>query len=868
MPDPGRSARHSRDSADPVRWARAHDIFNAALERPVEERGPFVDAACGDDEGLRDEVSSLLASDLQAGDFIERPAVSMLAGAEGWTFTPRFAPGNAVGRYEILAFLGAGGIGEVYRARDTRLGRQVALKLVTDPDDRQAGPRLLAEAQHASILSHPNICDVYEVEDGSDLPFIVLELVEGPTLHDVLKERRPSIAEAAQWAKEIAGALDHAHRRGIIHRDLKSANVALSPDGTVKVLDFGLSRRFATPDGTLANAAAILADASVAGTLTHIAPEVLRGEPPDARIDLWALGVMLYEMTSGELPFKKATALQTVEAILEAPPQALPATVPAELQRLIARCLEKDPSSRIGTAAELRAGLEALRLDDAGTPVRTGIGRRPRVAVALALAALVGSLYGGWLLLSPPSVPVLAVLPLENVREDATEPFFANGVTEALIAELGRIDGIRVIAPDTSIRTSTAAGAGRDMAHKAGADHVLEGSVERTADRIRLSARLVEAASGREIWSQEYQRDAREIQALQATVAKAVAQAVDIEITADDARRFAAVRAVAPDVYEAYLKGRYYWNQRTRASIRTAIGHFEAALALDPTYAPAYAALADCYNQLGTVMVGGGPPREWRPKAAEAAIKALQIDADLAEAHATLGYVRHYDWEWAEAESSFKRAIALNPSYALARIWYANYLCSRLRFDEAVREVMIARSLDPLSLIVSTNVGWVLQMARRNDEAIVELERALALDPTYLQAHMRLAASYIHAGRFDAAIEENQAIARLSNGSAASLVGLEHTKMLAGRPHEFERRFSELLAGLPEAYVSPGALANTYFGAGRIDEGFIWLDRAYRERTNNIAYLAAEPVYDRVREDPRFKALLRAIGLLRGPGGP
>jgi tetratricopeptide (TPR) repeat protein len=406
------------------------------------------------------------------------------------------------------------------------------------------------------------------------------------------------------------------------------------------------------------------------------------------------------------------------------------------------------------------------------------------------------------------------------------------------------------------------------MAHKAGADHVLEGSVERTADRIRLSARLVEAASGREIWSQEYQRDAREIQALQATVAKAVAQAVDIEITADDARRFAAVRAVAPDVYEAYLKGRYYWNQRTRASIRTAIGHFEAALALDPTYAPAYAALADCYNQLGTVMVGGGPPREWRPKAAEAAIKALQIDADLAEAHATLGYVRHYDWEWAEAESSFKRAIALNPSYALARIWYANYLCSRLRFDEAVREVMIARSLDPLSLIVSTNVGWVLQMARRNDEAIVELERALALDPTYLQAHMRLAASYIHAGRFDAAIEENQAIARLSNGSAASLVGLEHTKMLAGRPHEFERRFSELLAGLPEAYVSPGALANTYFGAGRIDEGFIWLDRAYRERTNNIAYLAAEPVYDRVREDPRFKALLRAIGLLRGPGGP
>ena len=862
MSETGSSPGRGGDSADPVRWARAHDVFHAALERPAGQRPAFVDVACGDDGALREEVASLLLSDSQAGEFIEQPAAAMMAGTEGLAFTPRFAPGQVLGRYEIVEFIGAGGISEVYRARDTRLGRDVALKLVTDPGDHLAGPRLLVEAQHASSLNHPNICAVYEAEDGSGLPFIVLEFVEGASLHDVMQERRPSIPEALQWASAIAGALDHAHRRGIIHRDLKSANVALSSDGTVKVLDFGLSRRIVAQDGTPQGPAAILADASVAGTLTHIAPEILRGDPLDERVDLWALGVMLYEMTSGVLPFKRATPFQTADAILESTPEALPTSVPRALQRLIERCLAKDPASRFATAGELRDALDALRLELGSTADVARTPRRRRLAMALASAVAVVALYGGWRVLTPfPSAPLLAVLPLENASGSSTQTFFADGVTEALIAELGRIDGLRVISPGTSMRPGTSSTAGRAIARDAGAHHLVEGSVASVAGRVRLSARLIDAASGRVIWSEDYQRDAREIQALEATVAKAIAQAAEIEITTDDARHVAAVRAVAPDVYEAYLKGRYYWNRRTPGSIRTAIGYFDIAIALDPTYAPAHAALADCYNQLATVMVGGGSPREWRPKATEAAIRALQIDADLAEAHATLGYVRHYDWEWAEAERSFRRAIALNPSYALARIWYANFLCSRRRFDEAVREVMIARSLDPLSLIVNTNVGWVFYRARRNEEAIEEFRRALALDPTYLQAHMRLADSYVYAGRFDDALGESETVARLSSSSPASLVWLEQTRMLARRPHQLERRLSELIAALPETYASPGLIANAYFSAGRIDEGFAWLDRAYRERTNNIAYLAVEPVYDRVREDSRFKTLLRAVGL-------
>jgi TolB-like protein/Tfp pilus assembly protein PilF len=849
---------HRSGSADPARWGQARELFHAALDVAPANRAAYLDAACGADEGLRAEVASLLASDQEAGDFIEHPAATLLSAAQGRAFAPRFELGAQVGRFEILEFLGAGGISEVYRARDSRLGRTVALKFVADPEDREAGARLLVEAQHASILNHPNICAVHEAENDAELPFIVLELIEGPTLSDVLKKRRPSIREVIQWGKEVAAALDHAHQSGVIHRDLKAANVAVSPDGTVKVLDFGLSRH-TTSDGSAQSPAAILTNASVAGTLTHIAPEVLRGAPVDHRVDLWAFGVMLYQLTSGELPFKMATAFDTANAILEATPDPLPAMIPAELRRVIERCLAKDPELRVGTAAELRKALNAVPLDRVG-PWR-GVGRQTAVA-ALASAIAIGGWFGWQQIATPVTrTPVLAVLPFENSSGDTTQAFFADGVTEELIGALGRIDGVRVIAAGTSMRYRNAARPMRDLARTDGADRLLEGSVARVGEDITLSARLVEASTGRVVWSEDYQRNAHQVQALQATIASAVATAVRVELNADDAKRFATVRAVAPEVYEAYLKGRFYWNQRTADSLRTAVHHFESAIALDPSYAPAYASLADCYNLLGTVMVAGGSPKEWRPKAMGAAVKALQIDGELGEAHATLGYVRHYDWQWAEAENSFRRAIALNPNYALGRIWYANFLCSLRRFDEAVAHVLVARDLDPLSLIVSTNVGWVFHRARRHQEAIAEYKRGLSLDPTYLQAHMRLTDSYLAVGRFDDAIDESETVARLSNRSPADVMLLERTKFLAGHPNEFQRRLDELIAQSSKGYASPAAIANAYFAVGRNDEGFVWLERSYRERTNNIVYLAVEPVYDGVRDDPRFKRMLQGIGL-------
>ncbi len=489
-------------------WRRRKDLFLAALELPPGQRDAFLAAACGADHGLRDEVASLLASDAQAGSFMEGPAAALIAAGPVRPFTPRLAPGAVLGRYEILEFLGAGGIGEVYKARDTRLDRTVAIKFVSDPGDADAGRRLLAEAQHASRLSHPHICGVHEVEDVDGLPFIVLEFIEGDTLREVIRRSPPSSADVIRWGMQIAAALDHAHRRGVIHRDLKASNVALRPDGQVKVLDFGLSRRV-DPAAASTSPAAILSDASVAGTLTHIAPEVLHGQPVDARSDLWALGVMLYEMVCGVVPFTGTTPFETANAILHDAPRPLPSKVGPGLRRVIDRCLVKDPSGRFQSAAELRDALDAVSgVTRAQTAPWTTWSRTARrtAAGALVVAVAGGAYLSGVLPPAPADAPppVLAVLPFNDTSTGASQPFFASGLTEGLIAELGRIDSLRVISAATTMRYQNRPGAVPEMVRETGATLVLRGSVSRAADGVRIAAELLEAGTGRMIWSEVY----------------------------------------------------------------------------------------------------------------------------------------------------------------------------------------------------------------------------------------------------------------------------------------------------------------------------------------------------------------------------
>ena len=777
---------------DPASWHRVKALFLEALEHPDPERTAFVQRSCGADTELRDEILSLLASEKAASGFGETPAAGLLGmGAPTDRSGSRLQPGTRLGVYEVSGFLSAGGMGEVYRARHTVLGRTVAIKTLNPSlADPAARRRLIREARHAAVLSHANICTIYEVGETDGKPFIVMALVAGQSLNDVVHTRLPTLDQALDYGVQIADALDHAHRQGIVHRDLKSSNVVLDTSGRPIVLDFGLAKRLPEGDAAAPADSTVTGQGALAGTLSHMAPEVLLGGSADVRSDVWSLGVLLYELTTGTLPFTGRTPFETSSAILNDPLHPMPRAVPLAVRLVIERCLVKDPDSRYQRAADVRAALDAIRRRHAWPLVGRLLVRARRrtlyvsaaAAVLVVLAASVGP--GAWRRLAgAPNarIATLAIMPLENATDDSAFNYYAAGLTEGLIAQLGEATGVRVISPTSAAHVAHTTDTLAQVAQRLGADAVVSGRLRRAGDRVAVDARLIERAGGRVLWSDTFERTADQTLALQADVVRALAAAVRLAVRPGAADRLAMVRAVSPQAYEAYLKGRYEWNRRTQASLQRALAHFKAAIALDPTYAPAYAALADCYNQFGTVLVGTGSPREYRPLAAAAAIRALQIDPYSAEAHAALGYAQHYDLRWADAERELRRAIELNPSYAMAHVWYANLLMSRRRMDEALAEVQLARALDPFSLIVNANVGWVLAYAGRPEEAIGHLRWTLGLDSTYVQARVRLVGALMAAGRYVEAHDEAERLVRLTHRAPAMVMALASADVKLGR---------------------------------------------------------------------------------------
>ena len=851
------------------RWARVKRVFLDALDVPEPERRAFVAAACADDQEIALEVESLLESDRSAGSFCETPAAALLRpGPFTQSAMIRLEPGTQLGGYEITAFVGAGGMGEVYRAHDSRLGRDVAIKTIpSEGAHSTAALRLIKEARHVSSLKHPNICTIHEIGETGGSPFIVMELVDGRTLSEIQKEGTPSIADALAYGVQIADALDHAHGRGIAHRDLKSSNVVIDRAGRAIVLDFGLAKRLPQTGQTSESATA--SEHGPAGTLTHMAPEVLLGGRGDARSDIWSLGVLLFQLVNGELPFSGRTAFETSSAILGEPPKPMARSVPRAVRLVIERCLARDPNDRFQRASDVRAALDAI-LARRTWRVAAGLmmpsrRRSLQIAALVALVAVAGfaavvqlqNRAGGAL---TPSIATLAVLPLENATANGGEDFYASGVTDALIAQLGAAGDLRVISRASATRASaggkTTSAIGRDL----GADAIVRGTFRRSADRVRLDLRLLDTARGEVLWSDTFERSSRDVLVLQADAVRALATGVRTALRPGARERLTMVPVIRPEVYEAYLKGRYEWNRRTEASLQLAIQHFTRATDLDATYAPAHAALADCYNQLGTVMVGTGSPREYRPRAASAAVKALQIDPASSEAHAALGYVRHYQWQWAEAETAFLRAIDLNPSNALARLWYANLLMSRRRFDEALRQAYAARDLDPFSLIVNTNIGWILTFAGQREAAIEHLSRTIALDPTYPQARWRLADALALSGRYDEAIVQLETALPGVNRSTSTISMIGTVYARAGRRDEARAILRELLTAARHRYVPAHQVAGLYRALGDDEATLDWMERSHGEGSNAVAYMAVEPWNAGLHAHPRFQALLRRTG--------
>ncbi len=848
----------------PDQWELVKRLFHDALARPAEQRHGWLAQACDGDTEVAAEVERLVAAHLAAGSFIQTPVADLHGDPR--ERARRARSGSWMGQYRLDALVGIGGMGEVYQALDSSLGRTVAIKIVGH-DEAASHERLRREARHASGLNHPNICTIHHVADSDGQPFIVMEFVEGRSLGDTIPPRGLPIATAVTYADQILDALAHAHAHGLVHRDLKSANVMIRPDGRVKLLDFGLARRVEAAAATPGPLSAGSTDRSaMGGTLPYMAPEMLRGQPADARTDLWAFGVLLYEMVTGHLPFARRTDVDLSSAILNDPPASFPPNVPASLRALILCCLEKDPADRYQDAAQVKVDLRVVGETDDRRPGRL----RWRSAKALTLAAtvlLAVAAISGWrwrqaaaAATPAPRIHALAVLPLENLSPDRSQDYFADGMTEELITELGRTPGLRVISRTTAMRYRGANKSLSEVAKELKVDGLVEGSVVHEGNTVRVAARLFDS-SDEQLWTGTFERPFRDVLVLRRELVRAIVHRVgSTSATADDGS--VPVRSVDPDVYEAYLKGRYYWNKRTPESLATAVEQFRAATAADPTYAPAYVGLADCYNQMGTVMVAQASPARMRPLAVAAAIAALQIDSTLGEAHAALAYTRHYDWQWEAAGNEFRRAIELSPNNALAHIWYANYLASLMRLDEAVAQVLTARQLDPLSMVVQTNVGWTMAYAGRSDQAIDAYRAALALDPDYVQAHSRLAAAYEHLGRFDAALAEEQTVVRLSKHSASSLLGLAIMYAQVGRRHEAEALLPELVGASRAQYLPPFGLAQVYVRLGDYDRTFECLERAYAERSNGMVYLNVDDVFAAVRSDPRYQSLLRRVGLV------
>ncbi len=781
--------------------------------------------------------------------------------------------GTYLGQYRVTRLLGAGGMGEVYLAQDSELERTVALKVLHGAAATAgARQRLLGEARAASVLNHPNICTIYGIGEVDNQAFIVMEHVQGRPLAELLRAGPLPLESILHYGIQVADALAHAHRHGDIHRDLKSANLMITDEGRVKVLDFGLAQRSSQVElsRTIGSMPTLESGSKFAGTIWYLAPEILQGEGADEQSDVWALGAVLYEMASGELPFQGGTAFEVSSQILREPPRPLPPGLPPALGTIILHCLAKDRSQRYRAASEVRAALEAGGSQASFSmplpvPTRRRRWRALTVPAALALAGLaVAALLapdvrralrpGG----GPKEIRRLAVLPLENRGGQAEPAYLIEGMTDALIAELANIEGLRVIARDSVMRLRDGQMSRQEVAERLEVDAVVAGSLLREGDRIRITAELIEGRTGNYLWADSFDDGGSEILRLQGEVAEAIARQLRGDLTREESARLLGGGTASPAAYEAYLRGRYHWNRRSAADFHRAIEYFEVALEHDPAYALAHAGIADAHVLLG--IYGYADPVSALPAARAAAERALELDDSLAEAHTTLAAVAEsFEWDWAGAEAEYRRAIELNPSYATAAHWYGMFMMMMGRLDESLRQLEAAAALDPLSPPIQTSRAMALVHARRPDAAIEQAESVLELEPDFAWAHNVLAQAHLQRGSHDPAVEHARRASELADFSPEYQADLAAAYAAAGHQSEADAALAaaeQPSGGLPVPWFE---VALAYVQLGETDRALDCLEQAYVTRSAWMPYLEVETRLDPLRADPRFRALLERL---------
>ena len=799
--------------------------------------------------------------------------------------------GTRLGRYEIRSPIGKGGMGEVYLAQDTQLERTIALKTLP-PDvasDQQRMHRFVREAKAAAALSHPNIAHVYEIGEAEGTTFIAMEYVEGQTLRRYLKSASLVLDEALNIALQVASALAEAHDEGIIHRDIKPENIMLRPDGYVKLLDFGLAKLIERHDNGQDNSddtPTLLIHTNpgiLMGTVTYMSPEQARGLEVDARTDIWSLGVVLYEMIAGRVPFKGSTTTDMLVSILEHRPRPLSKQMPGlplDLDRIVAKAIMKRRESRYKSASDFVAAIKSLRqemefksklarslnLDVNATEAATQFDTRP--VLPPAQEATTSSKNSGRTSLSgrrrrsrSKAIDSLAILPLVNASSEQETEYLSDGITESIINSLSQLPKLKVMARSTVFRYKEKDVDPLEVGRELNVRAVLTGRVLHLGDNLLIQTELVDTTDGSRLWGEQYNRRLTDIFAIQDEIAREISEKLRFRLTGEEQRQLAKRHTENTEAYRLYLKGRYNWNKRTPEGSKKGIEYFKKAIDLDSGYALAYAGLADSYNVLGNY--GDLSPRDAFPRSKTAAIKALRIDETLAEARSALAYALNgYDWNWAAAETEFKRAIELKPNYATAHYSYAiTHLAALGKLDEALAEMMEAKELDPLSLIINTNLGWVLYFAGRYEEAIKQIHKALEIDENFNVAYFKLGQVYERQGRYEEAIELYRKALELSGGNLWINQGLGHALAMTGRTEEARQIIDHLVAMSAKRYVSPYIIAEIYRGLGEIDRTFEWLEKAYEDRSDWLVWLGVEPALDPLRSDPRFTDLINRVGL-------
>lgn len=782
--------------------------------------------------------------------------------------------GRTFSHYKILEKLGEGGMGQVWKARDLQLGRLVALKVLRPGavEEGAARQRLLREARTASKLNHPHVCTIYEVGESSGQTYIAMELVEGRTLNAHLEGGRLPAGQVLRLGIQLAEALDHAHKREVVHRDFKSANVVLTPEEKVKVLDFGLAKKFgriAGEQSVTLTQDSLTGPGVVAGTLAYMAPEQLRGEGVDARSDIWALGVVLYEMAAGVRPFQGKTSFELTSSILHDSPPPLPerrgGRMMVALRTVVDKCLEKEPARRYQTAGEVKAALETV---ERGVASRAWlVGKRalsrlrwPAVAAALvAILALFAVLDIGKVRsrlvssLAGPKYRSLAVLPLANLTGDPEQQYFVDGITDTLINGVAQLGVLRVISRTSTMRYKDTDKSLRDIATELNVDTILEGSAQRAGNNLRVALQLVDAEKDQPIWADNYDYSLSDVLRVQSEVVQGIASKINVSLTPELKTQFSTPRKVNPAVYEAYLRGMYYLTLYTDEDIQKGLKILHEAVEIDPAEPLAYAGLAEGYVTIGH---SPSPSPETFPRAKAAAERALALDPRMVEAVGALADIALYhDWDWVKAEEYFQRALKLNPNSAMTHYHYAWMLALFNRIDEAIAEHVRARELDPLRPVHTAWLGGLYNYAGRYDEALAEAKKALELRPKYGPSYYVMVWAYSHKGMHEEAIAAaKEGVQATSKYAGPVLLGIAYA--LAGRRQE-ALEFAER-TDLSQAWFT----AQIYAALGEKDKALDLLESCYRDRTSVLPWIRVHGgEYEPLFNEPRFRELVKRMNL-------